>query len=181
MHEVIEVGQTSFDDLLNKLKQNNINIVFYAGEHPEGGIRVREMPKFGIDAMMIGGDGISTEDFVQAGGDPAEGSIVVFSTDPRTRLETAEITSRFMAKKIKPEFFTFYSYAAVQVIKQAIEAAGSNDPKSVAALISSGRTFKTAIGSIHYTKNGDVENLDYFAYMWKKDPGGGRWSLVEVK
>jgi branched-chain amino acid transport system substrate-binding protein len=180
MHEVIEVGQTNFDDLLKKLKQHNINIVFYAGEHPEAGILVREMPQFGIDAVMVGGDGISTEDFVQAGGDHAEGSIVIFSTDPRVRLETAEIMKRFLAKKIKPEFFTFYSYAAVQVIKQAIEAAGSNDPKSVAALISSGRTFKTVIGNIHYTKNGDVANLDYLAYMWKKDQRG-RISLVEVK
>jgi branched-chain amino acid transport system substrate-binding protein len=180
MHEVIEVGQVNFDDVLNKLKSNNVNIVFYAGEHPEAAILVREMPQRGIDAVMIGGDGISTEDFVLAGGEHAEGTIVIFSMDPRTRMETAEVTRRFLAKRIKPEFFTFYSYAAVQVIKQAIEAAHSTDPKSVAALISSGQTFRTVIGNIHYAKNGDVENLDYFSYMWKKNELG-RLSLVEVK
>lgn len=47
------------------------------------------------------------------------------------------------AKGIDAEGYVLYSYAGVQVIKQAAEAAKSLDPKKVAAQIHSGMTFQT--------------------------------------
>ena len=67
---------------------------------------------------------------------------------------------------------TLYSYAAVEIIKQAAEAAKSLDPKKVAEQIKSGMTFNTVLGNISYDKKGDVTRLDYVVYVWKKDPSG---------
>ena len=78
----------------------------------------------------------------------------------------------FRAKKFEPQAYTLYSYAAVQIIKQAAEAAKSLDPKKVAEVMHSGKKFKTVLGDISYDKKGDVTRLDYVMYVWKKDASG---------
>ena len=64
------------------------------------------------------------------------------------------------------------SYAALEVLKQAAEAAKTLDPKKVAAQIKSGQKFKTVIGELSYDKKGDITRLDYVMYVWKKGADG---------
>jgi branched-chain amino acid transport system substrate-binding protein len=78
----------------------------------------------------------------------------------------------FRARKFEPEAYTFYSYAGVQIIKQAAEAANSLDPKKVADKMHSGMIFKTVIGDLSYDPKGDITKLDYVMYVWKKDASG---------
>ncbi|HEX2335498.1 MAG TPA: ABC transporter substrate-binding protein, partial [Hyphomicrobiaceae bacterium] len=76
------------------------------------------------------------------------------------------------AKNFEPEAYTLYSYAAVEIFKQAAEAAKSLDPKKVAAEMSSGRVFKTVLGDLAYDKKGDITKLDYVMYTWRKGKDG---------
>ena len=67
--------------------------------------------------------------------------------DPRNNPAAKEVVAEFKAKNFDPEAYTLYSYAAVQIIKQAAEKAKSLDPKKVAAAMHSGMTFNTVIGA----------------------------------
>src|SRR5207302_4165111 len=116
--------------------------------------------------------GIADEEFAAIPGPGDEGTLMTFGTDARKRPEAKDIVAKFRAKNFEPQAYTLYSYAAVQVIKQAAEAAKSLDPKKVAAQIKSGQKFKTVIGDISYDKKGDVTRIDYTVYVWKKDPSG---------
>jgi hypothetical protein len=58
------------------------------------------------------------------------------------------VVKAFEAKKINPEAYTLYSYAAVQLIKLGAEKAKSLDPKKVAEAIHSGDTFDTDRGHV---------------------------------
>ena len=89
------------------------------------------------------------------------------------------MVAKFRAKKFEPEAYTLYSYAGVQIIKQAAEAAKSLDPKKVADMMHSGMKFKTVIGDIAYDKKGDITRLDYVMYVWKKD-ASGKITYVEM-
>jgi branched-chain amino acid transport system substrate-binding protein len=120
----------------------------------------------------MGADGIADEEFAAIAGPGAEGTLMTFGPDARKRAEAKDIVAKFRAKNFEPQAYTLYSYAAVQVIKQAAEAAKSLDPKKVAAQIKSGQKFKTVIGDISYDKKGDVTRIDYTVYVWKKDPSG---------
>ena len=80
----------------------------------------------------MGGDGITSDEFVSVGGPGVEGTLMTFAPDPRKRAEAKAIVEKFRAKKFEPEAYTLYSYAAVEVMKQAAEAAKSLDPKKVA-------------------------------------------------
>ena len=44
---------------------------------------------------------------------------MTFGPDPQKRPEAQEVLKKFEARNFKPEAYTLYSYAAVQVIEQA--------------------------------------------------------------
>ena len=97
---------------------------------------------------------------------------MTFPPDPRKNPAAKAAVEKFKAKKFEPEAYTLYSYAAVEIVKQAAEQAKSLDPKKVAEVIHSGKKFKTVIGELSYDKKGDVTRLDYVMYVWKKQPDG---------
>jgi hypothetical protein len=83
-----------------------------------------------------------------------------------------DAVAAFKANGFDPQGYTLYSYAAVQIIKQAAEKANSVDPRKVAAVMHSGMAFQTVIGDIAYDKKGDRTTVDYVWYVSKKDSNG---------
>jgi branched-chain amino acid transport system substrate-binding protein len=108
---------------------------------------------------------------------------MTFSPDPRTNPKNKAIVDLFRSKRgFEPQAYTLYSYAAVQVIKQAAEQAKSLDPKKVADVMHSGKSFDTVLGDIAFDQKGDLSNDGYMVagqrkdryvlYTWKKGPDG---------
>ena len=172
LYEGINVGEKDFSALVSKIKQSGADLVYWGGLHTEGGLIVRQMRDQGVKAPLMGGDGITTDEFAQVGGPGVVGTLMTYGPDARKNPAAKKVVDEFRANKFEPESYTLYSYAAVQVIKQAAEAAKSVDPKKVAEKIHSGMPFKTVIGELAYDKKGDIKRLDYVMYIWKKDNTG---------
>ena len=172
VYEGVNTGEKDFSALISKLKAAGVDVVYWGGLHTEAGLIVRQMRDQGLNAVMMSGDGITSSEFATIGGPGVEGTLMTFPPDPRTRPEAAKVVAAFKAKKIDPESYTLYSYAAVEVIKQAMEASKSTDPKKVAAQMRSGQKFKTVIGELSFDKKGDITRPDYVMYTWKKGPDG---------
>jgi branched-chain amino acid transport system substrate-binding protein len=172
MFEGVNKDDKDFSALVSKVKASNADLIYWGGLHDTGGLILRQLRAQGVKAPFMGADGIADEEFAAIAGPGAEGTLMTFGPDARKRPEAKDIVAKFRAKNFEPQAYTLYSYAAVQVIKQAAEAAKSLDPKKVAAQIKSGQKFKTVIGDISYDKKGDVTRIDYTVYVWKKDPGG---------
>jgi branched-chain amino acid transport system substrate-binding protein len=180
LYEGVNTGEKDYSALVSKIKQSGADLVFWGGLYTEGGLIVRQMRDQGVKAPLMGGDGIASDEFASVGGPGVEGTLMTYGPDPRNRPEAKNIVAKFRAKKFEPEAYTLYSYAAVEVIKQAADAAKSVDPKKVAAQITSGQKFKTVIGELSYDKKGDITRLDYVVYRWQKDPSG-KITYVEIK
>jgi branched-chain amino acid transport system substrate-binding protein len=172
LYEGINIGDKDFSALVSKIKAAGADLVYWGGLHTEGGLLVRQMRDQGVKAPLMGADGITSDEFASIGGPGVEGTLMTFAPDPRKRPEAKAVIEKFRAKKFEPEAYTLYSYAAVEVIKQAAEAAKSLDPKKVAAQIKSGQKFKTVIGELSYDKKGDITRPDYVMYVWKKGADG---------
>ncbi len=172
LYEGINKNEKDFSAVVSKIKSVGAEVVFFGGVHTEGGLLIRQMRDQGVTAILMGGDGIAAEEFAAIAGPGVEGSLMTFPPDPRQRPEAAEVVKRFQAKKFNPETYTLYSYAAAQVIKQAIETANSVDPTEVATVMHSGRAFKTVIGDLSFNQKGDVNRADYVVYEWRKGPDG---------
>ncbi len=178
LYEGINTGEKDYSALVSKIKQSGADLVYFGGLYTEGGLIVRQMRDQNVKAPLMGGDGITSDEFASVGGPGVEGTLMTYGPDPRSNPDASAIVAEFRAKKFEPEAYTLYSYAAVQVIKQAAEAAKSLDPKKVAEAMHSGANFKTVLGDVAYDKKGDITKLDYVMYVWKKD-ASGRITYVE--
>jgi len=172
LYEGINTGEKDFSALVSKIKQSGADLVYFGGLYTEGGLIVRQMRDQGVKAPLMGGDGITSDEFAAVGGPGVEGTLMTYGPDPRNKPEAKKVVEEFRAKKFEPEAYTLYSYAGVQIIKQAAEAAKSLDPKKVAEKMHSGMPFKTVLGDISFDKKGDITKLDYVMYIWKKDASG---------
>jgi len=179
LYEGINLGDKDFSALVSKIKASGAELVYWGGLHTEGGLLVRQMRDQGVKATLMGADGITSDEFASVGGPGVEGTLMTFAPDPRKRAEAKAVIEKFRAKKFEPEAYTLYSYAAVEIIKQAAEAAKSLDPKKVAAQIKTGQKFKTVLGELSFDKKGDITRPDYVMYVWKKG-ADGKITYVEV-
>jgi len=172
LYEGINTGEKDYSALVSKIKQSGADLVYFGGLYTEGGLIVRQMRDQGVKAPLMGGDGITSDEFAAVGGPGVEGTLMTYGPDPRNKPEAKSIVEEFRAAKFEPEAYTLYSYAGVQVIKQAAEAGKSLDPKKVAEKMHSGMKFKTVLGDLSFDKKGDITKLDYVMYIWKKDASG---------
>jgi len=172
LYEGINTGEKDYSALVSKIKQSRADLVYFGGLYTEAGLIVRQMRDQGVTAPLMGGDGITSDEFASVGGPGVIGSLMTYGPDPRNRPEAKAAVAEFRAKNFEPEAYTLYSYAAVQIIAQAATAAKSLDPKKVADVMHSGMNFKTVIGNISYDKKGDITRLDYVVYKWERMPDG---------
>ena len=172
LYEGVGAGEKDFSALVSKVKNAGADLFYWGGVHTAGGLIVRQMRDQGLNATFMSGDGIASDEFAAIAGPGAEGVLMTFAPDPQKRPEAKPIVEKFLARNYKPEAYTLYSYATVQVLKQAIEAANSLDPKVVADYMHSGATFHTIVGDIAFDKKGDLTNIPYVMYTWKKQPDG---------
>jgi branched-chain amino acid transport system substrate-binding protein len=131
LYEGINVGEKDYSALVSKIKQSGADLVYWGGLHTEGGLIVRQMRDQGVKAPLMGGDGITTDEFAQVGGPGVEGTLMTYGPDARNNPAAKDIVAKFRAAKFEPEAYTLYSYAAVQIMAQAATAAKSVDPKKV--------------------------------------------------
>jgi branched-chain amino acid transport system substrate-binding protein len=172
LYEGVNVGGRDYSALVSRIKASGADLVYWGGLYDPGGMILRQMRDQGVKATLMGGDGITDHELAAIAGTAAEGTLLTYGPDPRKRPQAKDVVAKFRAKNFEPQAYTLYSYAAVEIIKQAAEAAKSLDPKNVAEQMKSGMTFNTVLGDISYDKKGDVTRLDYVVYVWKKDAGG---------
>lgn len=168
IYEGVNTGDKDFSALVSKMKEAKVEVVYWGGLHTEGGLLVRQMADQGMKATFMSGDGITSDEFASIGGPAVEGTLMTFPPDPRKRPEAAEIVKKFEAAGFNPEAYTLYSYAAVQIMVQAITAAGEANPAKAAEQMYSKGPFSTVLGDISFDNKGDITRPDYVLYTWKK-------------
>ena len=172
LYEGVNTGEKDFSALVSKIKAAGADVLYWGGLHTEGGLIVRQMRDQGLNTVLMSGDGITSDEFAAIGGPGVEGTLMTFPPDPRKRPEAAAVIKRFEARRFNPEAYTLYSYAGVEIMKQAAEGAKSLDPKKMAEFMKTGHKFKTVIGEISFDKKGDITRPDYTMYTWKKGADG---------
>src|SRR5271154_6511323 len=172
LYEGVNTGEKDYSAIVSKIKASGADYLMWGGLHTEGALIVRQMRDQGMKTVMISGDGITDNEFASIGGPGVEGTLMSFGPEPRNNPAAKDIVAEFRAKNFEPEAYTLYSYAAMQIMKEAAEKTKSLDPKKMAEYMHSGATFKTVIGDISYDKKGDRTNVDYVWYVWKKAPDG---------
>jgi branched-chain amino acid transport system substrate-binding protein len=167
MYEAITAGEKDYSALVSKLKQANIDVVYFGGYHTEAGLIIRQMRDQGLQTILMGGDALITQEFWSITGDAGEGTLMTFSPDPRKNPAAAEVVKRFKDKGIEPEGYVLYTYAALQAWKQAAENAKSVERDEIVKALND-TEFDTVIGKFKFNEKGDPNLPPYAVYRWSK-------------
>lgn len=171
MFEAYTAGERDYAALISKMKQAGVEIVFIGGYHTETGLILRQLREQGSQAQVIGGDALVTDELWSITGKAGEGVLMTFGPDPRRRAEAAKVVENLRKSGYDPEGYTLYTYAAVQVVADAIDEAmgkvGADKvkPEGVANLLRV-REANTVLGPISFDRKGDVKGPAYVMYRW---------------
>lgn len=166
MYEAYTAGEKDYSALVTKLKSAGIDVVYIGGYHTEAGLIARQMREQGVNAPIVSGDALVTQEYWSITGPAGEGTMMTFSPDPRKNEKAAPIVKKFRDKGIEPEGYVLYTYGAIQAWAQAAEQAKSTDPEKVSATLHKG-TFDTVLGTFTFDQKGDVTAPGYVFYVWK--------------
>ena len=171
MYEAITQGDKDFSALISKMKQANIDAIYYGGYQTEAGLIVRQARDQGLKAQFIGADALMTEEFWKITGPAGEGTLMTFPPDPRNVPAAKAVVDKFMAEGYNPEGYTLYTYAAIQAFGAAADKAKSLKVDDLSKALKS-MTLETVVGPLSWDKKGDVTEPKYVFYIWK----GGKYA-----
>jgi branched-chain amino acid transport system substrate-binding protein len=166
MYEAITAGDKDFTALITKMKNAGVDLIYLGGYHTEAGLITRQSHEQGLEATLMSGDALVTDEYWAITGDTGEGTIMTFSPDPRKNEAAAPVVAEFEAQGYDPEGYTLYTYGAIQAWAQAAEQAGSTDLEAVAEVLHSNQ-FDTVLGTISFDEKGDVQGSNYVVYKWE--------------
>jgi branched-chain amino acid transport system substrate-binding protein len=167
--EGITAGDKDFSALIAKLRQEEVDFIYYGGYHPELGLILRQSAEQGLNVGFMGPEGVGNPDISAIAGEASEGLLVTlpkaFDEDPRN----AELVAAFKAKNEDSSGpFVFPAYAAVQIIADGIKLAGSTDTFEVAKALRS-NVFDTPTGNLSFDEKGDLQDFNFVVYKWHAD------------
>jgi branched-chain amino acid transport system substrate-binding protein len=164
--DTVTQGDKDFSTLISKLKAANVDFVFYGGYYAEAGLFIRQAREQGLEAKIMGGDGIAATELGSIAGKASDGLLMTFYPDPRNNPKAASIVKAFRDAKYEPEGYTLYTYAAVQAYAEAAKRAGSMDGAKVADELHKG-SYETVIGKVSFDAKGDPSTEPFVVYIWK--------------
>jgi len=173
---------TDFNAILTKLKASKPDVVFYGGMDAVAGPMMRQMKQLGINAKFMGGDGICSGELAKLAGDAmADNQVVCAEAGGITEALVPAMNAwktRFKEKTgTEVQIYAPYVYDAVMVMAEAMQKAGSADPKKYLPEVAK-INYKGVTGNIAFDPKGDMKEgtLTLYTYV-----GGQRKQMMVVK
>ena len=172
---------TDFTAILTAIKAKKPDIVFYGGMDAQAGPMLRQMKQLGINAKLVGGDGICTARLPElAAGSMADGQVVCAEAggvDAGGKKAMDDFRAAYKKKfGTEVQLYAPYVYDAVNVMVAAMVKAGSADPAKYLPVLAKTSGYKGVTGNISFDQNGDIKNGALTLYTFK----GGKKSEIEV-
>jgi branched-chain amino acid transport system substrate-binding protein len=173
----INAGEKDFSALISRLKQDGVGVIYYGGYHVELGLIIRQAREQGLKSVFVSGEAMATPEFWSITGDAGAGTLFTYAPDVKSQPGAAAAIEAIRAAagaNVEPDNFSFYHYAAVQVLAQAIGQAASAEPEAIAAALHAGPSFDTVVGPMAFDEKGDLKAPAYVIYEWRD----GRYALA---
>ncbi|MHB1676284.1 MAG: branched-chain amino acid ABC transporter substrate-binding protein [Sulfuriferula sp.] len=167
---------TDFMAILTSIKAHSPQLVFFGGMDPQAAPLVRQMHELGLNAQLLGGDGMQTPLFIQLAGQDAEG--VIASTPGLPVLEMPggkAFKQKFNARFGEIQNYSPYAYDAVYVLVDAMKRAQSADPAKYLAELPK-TDYQGVTGRIRFDHKGDLANGAITLYQVKS----GVWQPLKT-
>jgi branched-chain amino acid transport system substrate-binding protein len=166
LNEEITAGEKDYSALVSKLKAANVDVIYFGGYHPEAALIVKQSREQGLNAQLLSGDSLNTQEFATLAGDAANGVMFTNAAEARNLPSAKDVVAAFKKDGFDPEGYTLSTYAAIQIYAQAVTKAGTTDAQKVAATLRS-QCWESVIGKICFDDKGDLTSATYVWYVFK--------------
>ncbi|MEO8153404.1 MAG: branched-chain amino acid ABC transporter substrate-binding protein [Rhizobacter sp.] len=163
--------ETDFGLIVARLKQHRPDIVFYGGMDFQAGLLLREMASAGMQARLLGGDGICTLDLLKIAGPSVPQNAIVCGEagmlpgrTPRSQAFKTKYRMRFGQDVL---VYAPFVYDAVMVMAEAMAKAGSADPKHYLPVLAATRDYNGVTDSISFAPDGNLESGWVMLYTYR--------------
>lgn len=169
-------GDKDFRGILTSLKEKNIDLYFFGGSFPEGGLLAKQAKEVGLNVPMMSGDGVIDPKFIEIAGAAAEGTFLTFAADTENSPHAANFLKKYRAKygdELAP--YAIYAYDAANILlKSVLESKGTESEKIIEAI----RNIKYdgALGHVEFDDKGDVTESPYIVWITKNGRFEAFWT-----
>ncbi|KQO60559.1 MULTISPECIES: branched-chain amino acid ABC transporter substrate-binding protein [unclassified Methylobacterium] len=163
-------GDKDLSALVARLKRARIEVVYFGGLAPEAGLLIRSLREAGLAIPLVGSDGLLDKEFAAGAGPGAEGTVMTLAPEPRKLPEPKGAAAK--PRSPETDMVAAQGYAAVEILRQAVEQTKSNEGRKVAAFLHGGAPLKTALGEVSFDDKGQTKAPGYQLQVWKKTPDG---------
>jgi branched-chain amino acid transport system substrate-binding protein len=148
--EAYQKGEQDFTSLLTSIRSTKPDIIFLPGYYNDVGTIATQARKLGITVPLLGGDGWESPKLAEIGGDAINGCFYsnhYSPQDPSPRVQ--EFIQKY--KKLNgntPDSMAALAYDATQILRDAINRAGSLSGTAIAAQLAKTKAFDGVTGKI---------------------------------
>jgi branched-chain amino acid transport system substrate-binding protein len=148
-------GDTDFRAQLTRARAFRPEVIFVPAYYPEAGLILRQARQLDMKARFVGGEGWDSPTLLQVAGKSAEGAYYVnhFSADnPKPNVQSFVQAYR-QRYGTAPDALAALWYDGARLIADAINRAGSADPKRIRDALAATENFPGVTGSISMDAN----------------------------
>lgn len=152
-------GDQDFNAQLTQIGKANPDVIFAPGNFTEGAMIVKQARQQGLEQRFLACDTWVTPDFLAIGGDAVDGVIVSTFFDANADLtpKTQEFVKAYREEYNEdPSGFAALSFDAYNLVMDAIEQVGTDDPVKLNEAIRNTKDWEGVTGFITLDENGDA-------------------------
>lgn len=174
---------TDFTAILTTIKGKKPDAIFFGGMDAVAGPMIKQMKALGLNAKLMGGDGICTGALFKLSGETIVDNQVFCAEAGGVEGPQEKVLNDFKAKYKKRfntdvQLYAPYVYDAVNVMVAAMVKANSSDPAKYLPVLAKTSDYKGVTGNIGFDEKGDVKNGALTLYSYK---GGSKINLAVVR
>ncbi|MGZ5201688.1 MAG: branched-chain amino acid ABC transporter substrate-binding protein [Telluria sp.] len=178
--EFTQSTATDYTAILTKIRATKPDVIFFGGMDSVAGPMLKQMKALGVNAIMMGGDGMCTEALPRLAGDAVgEGRVICAEaggvTGPQQKVMD-DFRARFQKRyPVGVQLYAPYVYDAVMVMAQAMQNAKSAEPAKYLPELKKIK-YEGVTGTIQFDQNGDLKDAPLTLFTYK----GGKKTKMEV-
>lgn len=148
----------NFRTIIANWQMLDFDAIFIAGSNPEAAEFILQARTAGIEAPIMGSDGLDTSDLWNIAGEAAEGTVVVSHYHPDTpREQQQQFIEKYRQRyNTDPDTWAAQGYDAVYLLAHAMTVAGSSRSEAIAQALHQTREWQGVTGPHTFNERGDV-------------------------
>ncbi|MBZ4647633.1 MAG: branched-chain amino acid transporter, substrate-binding protein, partial [Clostridia bacterium] len=184
VEQTISDGDTDFSAQITAIKPHNPQAIIFSGYYPEGSLILLEARKQGLNAPIVGGDGLLAPDLWDVAKDAALGSIVYAGFSPEAKAQKVQEFVKKMETRGGADMFSAQGYDAVYLLANAMKDAkvtNCADAKQRTAMrdaLANIPGFDGVSGQMKFDKEGNAVKKPFIQAVDKKADGKYYFKLL---